>query len=44
MERAKDKKKLAEQADAGVVEKSPSWISLHMSLAEKRALAFAVEF
>ena len=41
-ERAKDKKKLAEQADAGVAEKSPAWISLHMQLAEKRALALGL--
>ena len=37
-ERAKDKKKIEDQADAGMVEKTPAWLSLHMTLAEKRAL------
>jgi len=37
-EREKENKKIAEQLESGGVEKSQAWISLHMSIAEKRFL------
>jgi len=38
-EREKERARAKEQSDAGNQEKSPAWISMHMSLAEKRFLA-----
>lgn len=38
-EREKERARAKEQSEAGNVEKSPAWISMHMSLAEKRFLA-----
>ena len=38
-EREKERLRVKEQQEAGIQEKSPSWISMHMSLAEKRSLA-----